>query len=251
VTDQEGLSCCIVAGETILIGTDEPSLLRVNAKTNSVEKIQSFDLVPGRETWYAGSAIIDGKRVGPPLGVRSLASSSDGVAWLVNVHVGGVPLSIDSGQNWQPTIYIDADVHEVRAHPNRPNVVAAAAAVGLCMSMDGGGTWRIEAEGLHAPHCSAVAFVGNDVLVSASESPFSPEGAIYRRPIDERRTLALVQGGLPRWLSGKVDTHCIAVNGPAIAIADMGGNLYTSVDQGHTWLLQAEGLPQPSSVLIL
>jgi len=30
------------------------------------------------------------------------------------------------GAAWQPTVDIDSDVHEVRAHPNRPGIVVAA-----------------------------------------------------------------------------------------------------------------------------
>jgi RND family efflux transporter MFP subunit len=35
---------------------------------------------------------------------------------LVNVHVGGIPRSVDSGATWAPTIDVDADVHEVKDH---------------------------------------------------------------------------------------------------------------------------------------
>jgi len=63
---------------------------------------------------------------------------------LANVHVGGIPRSVDGGVTWQPTIDIDSDVHEVRAHPKRRGTVVAAAAVGLCTSSDGGATWTVE-----------------------------------------------------------------------------------------------------------
>jgi hypothetical protein len=106
--------------------------------------------------------VIDGQRVGPPLGIRSIAATADGAVLLANVHVGGVPRSTDGGATWQPTIAIDSDVHEVRAHPHRPGVVMAAAAIGLCTSRDGGVTWNVEQEGLHAAYCSAVAFAGDD-----------------------------------------------------------------------------------------
>jgi hypothetical protein len=38
----------------------------------------------------------------------------------------GVPRSTDGGATCQPTIDVDSDVHEVRAHPKRPGVVMAA-----------------------------------------------------------------------------------------------------------------------------
>ena len=171
---------------------------------------------------------------------------------LANVHVGGIPRSVDGGVTWQPTIDIDSDVHEVRAHPNRPGVVVAAAAAGLCTSSDGGATWAVEQAGLHASHCYAVAFAGDDVLVSAAADPFAPKSAIYRpRRMDEHGPLVMVAGGLPAWLDGIVDTGCIATHGSAVAVADMGGNLYVSADTGRTWSRQADGIPTPSSVLIV
>src|SRR6185369_15523564 len=113
----------------------------------SLQRLTGFDNVESRDKWYAGSAIIDGKRVGPPLGIRSMAATCDGAVLLANVHVGGVPRSTDAGLTWRPTIDIDSDVHQVCAHPTRPNLVIAAAAVGLCVSRDTGETWATERRG--------------------------------------------------------------------------------------------------------
>jgi photosystem II stability/assembly factor-like uncharacterized protein len=170
---------------------------------------------------------------------------------LANVHVGGIPRSLDGGATWQPTIDIESDVHEVRAHPNRPNVVAAASAIGLCISTDSGATWAVEQRGLHALHCSAVAFAVDDILVSASVDPFAAQGALYCRSVDESGPLVAVTGGLPAWLAGKVDTRCIAANASTVAITDWGGNLYVSADNGRNWSRQAEGIRNPSSVLVI
>jgi len=71
-----------------------------------------------------------------------MAATSDGAVLLVNVHVGGVPRSTDSGLTWRPPIDINSDVHQVCAHPTRPDIVIAAA--GLCISRDAGATWTIE-----------------------------------------------------------------------------------------------------------
>lgn len=248
-TTETNLACCVAVGDRIYAGTDDASVLRVSA-AGEIEQLRGFGSVPGREKWYAGSAIIDGKRVGPPLGVRSITATSDSAVLLANVHVGGIPRSIDGGATWQPTIDVDSDVHEVRAHPSRPDIVVAAAAIGLCISRDGGATWEIEQRGLHAVHCSAVAFAGDDILVSASVDPFAPQGAIYRRGVDERGPLLRVAGGLPEWLDGKADTRCIAANGSAVAVADWKGNLYVSADHGQTWSRRADGMANPSSVVI-
>jgi hypothetical protein len=243
------LSCCVASGEAVYVGTDDARVLRVEAG-GRLEPLRAFDTVPGRDEWYAGTAVVDGRVVGPPLGVRSMTATLDGVL-LVNVHVGGIPRSTDGGATWAPTIDVDADVHEVRAHPGRAGVVAAAAASGLCTSRDGGATWAIEDAGLHATHCSAIAFVGDDVLVSASVDPFAPQGAVYRRRMDGEGPLALVGSGLPAWIHGKADTGCIAASGRAAAVCDWGGNLYVSSDAGQSWSRRAWGMAGPSGVLIV
>ena len=157
---------------------------------------------------------------------------------------------MDGGRTWQPTIDINSDVHEVRAHPANPDIVVAASAVGLCISRDSGATWTIERDGLHAPYCSAVAFSGNDILVSASTDHFAAEGRIYRRPITPDGSLVAVEGGMPTWTEGIVDTGCIAANGSSIAVADRAGNLYVSDDFGQAWSCRSTRLPTPSGVLI-
>jgi hypothetical protein len=249
-TAEFDLACCVTVGDVVYLGTDDARVLRVSA-AGEIEQLRGFDEVAGRDKWYAGSALINGKRVGPPLGVRSITATSDGAVLLANVHVGGIPRSLDGGVTWQPTIDVDSDVHEVRAHPNRPGIVVAAAAIGLCTSSDAGATWAVEQRGLHALHCSAFAFAGDDVLVSAATDPFAPQGAIYRRGVDEHCPLVKVAGGLPAWLDRKADTGCMATQGSAVAVADMGGNLYVSADTGRTWSRQADGIPTPSSVLIV
>lgn len=249
-TSEFELSCCMAVRDTIYVGTDDARMLRLNDRGSVLEPIDSFGNVAGRDTWFAGSAIVSGKRVGPPLGIRSVAANSDGSVLFANVHVGGIPRSLDGGKTWQPTIDINSDVHEVRAHLANPDIVIAAAAVGLCISRDAGATWTIEREGLHAPHCYAVAFTGDDILVSAAIDPFVAEGRIYRRPLKPDGSLVAVEGGMPVWTEGKVDTGCIATDGPFIAAADMAGNVYGSDDFGRTWSCRSAGLGAPSGVLL-
>jgi hypothetical protein len=225
-------------------------MLRLGREGGVLDLVDGFDNVAGRDAWFAGSAIVNGQRVGPPLGIRSVAANSDGSILFANVHVGGIPRSVDGGRTWQPTIDINSDVHEVRAHQSNPDIVVAAAAVGLCISCDSGATWTIERKGLHAPHCSAVAFSGDDVLFSASTDPFAADGRIYRRPLRPDGCAVVVDGGLPAWIEGTADTGCIAANGSSIAFADKAGNLYGSDDFGRTWSRKSIKLSAPSGVLI-
>jgi hypothetical protein len=244
------LASCVAAGGVIYVGTEDARMLRLS-ESGKFDPLAGFDNAEGRDTWYAGSAIINGQRMGPPLGIRSVTATPDGTVLLANVHVGGILRSIDGGRIWQPTIDIHSDVHQVCAHPTNPRIAAAAAAIGLCMSHDAGATWTVEQEGLHAPYCSAVAFSGDDVLVSVATDHFAAQGAIYRRPIGTNGVLAQVENGLPRWTDGIVDTDCIATKASAIAVVDQAGNLYVSADSGRTWSSGGSGFALPSSVLIM
>ena len=243
------LSCCVAIGNAIFVGTDDARILRVDPD-GSQHGLPGFDAVAGRDTWYAGAAIIDGKLMGPPLGIRSMTATCDGAVLLANVHVGGIPLSTNAGLTWQPTIDIECDVHQVCAHPTRPDIVIAAAAVGLCISRDAGATWTIEQRGLHAIHCSAVAFGRNDIFVSAATDPFATQGAVYRRPIDSNDPLQHLGGGMPRWTDGKADTGCIATRDTMVAVIDGSGRLYVSPDDGARWMCACDGLTGPSGLHI-
>jgi hypothetical protein len=243
------LSCCVPIGDAIFVGTDDAQILRVDPD-GTQQRLNGFDTVEGRDTWYAGTAIVDGKEMGPPLGIRSMAATCDGAVLLANVHVGGIPRSADAGATWHPTIDIDGDVHQVCAHPNRPEIVIAAAAVGLCLSRDGGATWTIEQRGLHALHCSAVGFGRNDLFVSAATDQFAAEGAVYRRPIDGDGPLQPLGGGMPRWIDGVADTGCIANRDSMVAVIDRSGRLYVSEDDAATWSCRVEGPAGPSGLYI-
>jgi hypothetical protein len=242
------LSCCVPLGDAVIAGTDDARLLRVDP--GGVQHwLTGFESVPGRDLWYAGSAVVDGKLMGPPLGVRSISVTCDGAALLANVHVGGIPRSADAGASWQPTIDIDCDVHQVCAHPTRPDLAIAAAAAGLCISRDAGRTWVVEQDGLQAHYCSAVAFGGSSIFVAASTDHFASEGAIYRRPIDGNGPLRRLEGmGGP--LEGIADTGCIATHGSMVAVIDRSGHLHLSHDDGDSWSCLHDPLPVPSGLCI-
>jgi hypothetical protein len=249
-TSEFDLSCCMTVRDTIYVGTDDARMLRLGHGSDALNPIDGFDRVAGRDGWFAGSAIVNGQRLGPPLGIRSVAANANGSILFANVHVGGIPRSLDGGRTWQPTIDIDSDVHEVRAHPANPDVVVAASAMGLCISRDGGATWTIERDGLHAAYCSAVAFSGDDILVSASTDHFAAQGKIHRRAIRPGADTVAVEDGLPSWTNGIVDTGCIATNGSTIVVVDGAGTLYLSTEFGLAWSRSNIELPTPSSVLI-
>jgi hypothetical protein len=164
--------------------------------------------------------------------------------------VGGIPRSADDGATWQPTIDVDADVHQVRAHPQRPELVLAAAAVGLCRSGDAGETWSVVTDGLHASYCRAVATAGDVMFVSASTGPFADQAALYRRAIDGEGPLERCTDGLPEWQPQNIDTACLDTDGTRVAFGGVDGVVYGSEDAGRTWVVLADGLPPVSAVTI-
>jgi len=212
------------------------------------QRLSGFDAIEGRDTWYAGAAVVEGRLMGPPLGIRSIAATCDGAVLLANVHVGGIPRSTDAGRTWQPTIDIEKDIHQVCAHPTRPDIVIAAAAAGLCISRDAAATWTIEEQGLHAHYCSAVAFGRNDIFVAASTDHFATQGAVYRRPLDRNGPLLPLGGGMPKWIDGIADTNCIATRGLTVAVIDQSGRLYVSHDDGASWSPSVDRLSVPSGL---
>jgi hypothetical protein len=252
-TSERPLECCLALRGSIHAGTEDAHLLRIHDDDGHarVERVSGFDAVEGRESWYAGSAVVDGRTVGPPLAVRSLAATSDGRVLLAAVHVGGIVRSVDGGVGWRPTIPIDWDVHEVCAHSGDPATVAAAMAAGPCISRDGGASWALVETGSTETHCSAVAFAGDDLLVSVARDPFADHGRVLRRPVGSSGPPEAVGGGLPDRLEGIVDTRCIATKGLRAAVVDRGGNVYASSDGGRRWTRRAEGIPHPSGALIV
>jgi len=104
--------------------------------------------VAGRDAWYAGSAVINGQRVGPPLGIRSITATADGTVLLANVHVGGIPRSTDGGglPEWIGGI---ADTRCIATHGSAAAIVDRQG--NLYLSMDTGRSWSRRADGLTAP----------------------------------------------------------------------------------------------------
>jgi hypothetical protein len=219
---------------------DEAAMVRI-AVNGEAERLEGFDMCSGRDEWFAG---------GPPLGVRSLAATRDGAAIIAAVHVGGLPYSLDKGGTWKPTVPIMFDVHEVRAHPALPNIVAAAAAVGLCVSHDGGHTWEVVSEGLEVKYSLAVAVLHDEVLFSIADGPFAKQSQILRWRIGGER-VEQVRNGFPEWLDGKVDTAQIAANSERVALVDGGGNLWLSETGSKGWKCLATDIPYPLGLLVL
>lgn len=235
------IGCLCPTREGVFAGTDEAHLLRFDADDRALEPVASFDAVEGRDAWYTPWG-------GPPA-VRSIAVDVAGRIH-ANVHVGGIPRSLDGGASWEPTIDIDADVHQVVAHPSEPDVVLAAGAVGLAVSEDGGASWRIEQQGLHATYARAVAIAGHTILLSVSNGPRGGRAAVYRARLEPDLHLEKCTDGLPEWFDGNVDSGWLVARDSVVVFGTADGDIFASDDEGERWTRAAEGVP-PISTLCL
>jgi hypothetical protein len=231
----------VPANGTIFAGANSDAILVRVPAGGPAGRLHGFDRISGRQEWFGN---------GPPLHVRSLTATADGATILAAVHVGGIPRSTDGGETWIPTIPIAFDVHEVRAHPIRPNVVAAAAAVGLCLSEDGGRNWTVCKDGLAETNSLAAAVLPDEALFSIQDGPFAARSQVWRWPFGGKRA-EQVRDGLPEWLEGKVDTGRMAAGAGRAAIIDHGGNLWVSETGSRGWRRLASGLPWVFGVAVL
>jgi photosystem II stability/assembly factor-like uncharacterized protein len=222
-----------------LVGTEQAYLLRLAG--DKLVPVTSFDTAEGRASWYTPW--------GDPADVRSIAIALDGTIH-VNVHVGGVVRSCDGGKTWTPTIDIEDDVHQVLAHPTRPEVVLVASAEGFGISRDSGDSWQLATTGLHAHYMRAVTVAGEFVLVSASAGFHGRRSAIYRKPLEGSSRFDRCEAGLPKWFDDNIDTACLTAAGSLVVFGTSDGRVYESRDAGTSWVLATKGLPPISCVLL-
>ncbi len=230
--EEFGGNCLAPTSMGLLVGTTQAHLLRL--RDDATERVESFELVEGREDWYTPWG-------GPP-DVRSISQGPDGSIY-VNVHVGGIVRSTDEGESWDPTIDIDADVHHVLAPAETPGLVLAATARGLATSRDGGDSWSFHTDGLHATYMRAVALLSGTVFVTASEGPRGRQAAVYRRALDATERFSRCEDGLPEWFPSNVDTGCLAAAEGVVGFGTADGSVFVSRDQGQSWERWASGLP--------
>lgn len=224
-------TCLAPTAGGLLVGTEHARLLRL--ANGQLSRLESFETVEGRDEWYTPW--------GDPAAVRSISQATDGTLH-VNVHVGGVARSRDAGRSWSPTVDVEADVHQILAHPIHPHVVLAAAYEGFGISRDGGDSWEFITEGTHAHYARAVAFSDDTVLVSVSRGPGGSRAALYRKPLDDDTPFERCHDRLP-WFSDNIDTACLRAAGPLVVFGTEDGRIFQSPDSGKSWTLVTKGLP--------
>jgi len=55
-----------------------------------------------------------------------------------------------------------------------------------------------------------------------------------------------LDGGMPKWTDGIVDTNCIATRDSMAAVIDRSGRLYVSHDDGASWSYPFDRLDRPT-----
>ncbi len=231
--------CLLPAADALFIGTSEAHLYR-SSDGGQPEPIGGFDAAEGRDRWNTPWG-------GPP-DTRSLARDAGGTLY-ANVHVGGVLRSSD-GERWEPTMKIEADVHQVAAHSTVAGCVLVASAWGLGLSFDGASSWSFTGDGLHNPYARAVAVASDTVLMSASDGPRGERAAVYRRPLRGDAPFERCRSGLPDWFTGNIDTGCLVASGSEVAFGTADGEIFVSTDVGATWSPVSSGLPPIRAVAV-
>lgn len=235
--DEELGRCLLPVGDGVLIGSANARLALVGP--GSVEMLASFDGASGREGWYTPWG-------GPP-DTRSLSAGPDAELF-ANVHVGGILRARDPQGDWEPTIDVDSDVHQVLADPAKAGHVVAATALGLAESSDAGETWRFTTDGLHAPYARGVALSGEELFMSASTGPRGGRAAVYRR-LPGGKGFAKCTEGLPEWFGQNIDSHRLAASG-SLVVFGAEGRLFASEDGGGSWSDSGTSYPEIACVAI-
>ena len=227
------------AHDVVFAGTADARVLR--ADDREMTPLPSFDALPARDDWH---------QVGSPIEVRSLTSTCDGNVLLANVHVGGIIRSVDGGATWEPTMSVDNDVHEVLAHPERPDVVLAAAAIGLLRSHDAGVTWAVETSGLDSTYSRGIAALGDTLYISNADGPFAKNSRLYTAPVTGG-PLERVADGLPESVPGMIDTRMVAARNGTLALASRAGQVWSRPRGAAEWEQLEASLPDITCVAVI
>lgn len=238
INDFKG-NCLLVTTDKLFVGTSDAHLFTL--KDKNLELVLSFEKTKGRDHWYTPWG-------GPP-DVRSMTADPSDTTY-VNVHVGGVIRSPDGGKSWQPTIDLQADVHQINFDPDS-GLLLAASAHGLAVSHDDGESWQFMTEGLHGNYLRAVAIANRTVFVTASTGPSTERAAVYYGSLNETISFERCRQGLPEWFSDNIDTFCLTASDSCVSFGTSDGLVFFSFDKGQSWNLAAKDLPSIRCVAVV
>ncbi|MDH2429638.1 exo-alpha-sialidase [Sphaerisporangium sp. TRM90804] len=247
------------APEVVYAGVEPSALFRSTNGGVTFELVKSLWDHPHREHWtpgYGGMAIH-----------TVLPHPSDEKRVTVAMSTGGVYCTSDGGESWEaanngvrahflPDPYPEFGqcVHKVAVHPERPEQLFLQNHGGVYRSDDAGASWSSIAEGLPSdfgfpivvhPHRPGVVYT---FPLSADLRRFPPEGRcrVYRSE-DAGSTWSPLTAGLPQegfWTTVLRDAFCADDADPAgLYLGSRSGEVYASRDEGDSWGLVAQHLP--------
>ena len=243
----------------IWAGSEPSALWRSNDGGESFELIRALWDHPHRPEWGAG---FGGQAIH-----SVLPHPTDDDSLLVAMSTGGVYRTDDGGASWSPSntgIRVDfmpdpfpefgQCVHKVARHSSRPELLFAQNHGGVFRSDDGGLSWTSIADGLPAdfgfpvvvhPHRPETAYVFP--VVSGSERiPPDGKARVWRTDDAGESWRELGAGELPDGYYGVVlrDAFCADDADPAgLYLGTRDGLVYASRDEGESWSVVAEHLP--------
>jgi len=138
---------------------------------------------------------------------------------LAGVLYGGIYKSVDNGQSWT---LVDSSLNVVRDFVKIGNIIFAGNGNGVYQSIDEGETWTLV---VSAGNLWAIGSAGPNLYVAVGD------GYVYFSP-DLGVTWIPVNTGI--WLKTLIGS--LVVNDNTIFAGSHGSNLYSTVDEGDTWL---------------
>ena len=249
--------------DVLYAGTEPSALFRSDDRGESFELIRSLWDHPHRPEWGAG---FGGQAIHT---VVPHPDDADRVT--VAMSTGGVYQTTDGGGSWSPSntgikAYFFPDpwpefgqcVHKVASHPARPERMYAQNHHGVYRSDDGGHTWESIADGLPSdfgfpivvhPHDPDTVFVF-PLVADGERIPPHGQARIWRST-DAGQTWAPSSAGLPDRFYAAVMRDALTADDAEQAGLYFGardGSVYGSTDDGDTWTMLADHLPDVLSV---
>lgn len=218
----------------LLAGTEPARLFRSEDGGASWRELAGVTRVEGHERWFLPYS--------PRAGAARNVDGEPG-RLLVSVEVGGLLASRDGGETFtcEPVLG-DEDVHEVRGHPSRPELVYVALGTasighggadhgGIARSRDGGATWeRIETRYTRSV---IVPPARPDLLLACPAARVGREGAIMVSA-DGGDTWEPAGDGLEAPMEDMVERFVAAPDASVWAICSRGRLLRAEPDE-WTW----------------
>jgi photosystem II stability/assembly factor-like uncharacterized protein len=248
--------------DVVWAGCEPHSLWRSTDGGCSFEFVRGLHDHPHRPTWEPGGG-------GGAVHTVLPDPASDRVT--IAMSTGGVYVSEDGGQNWEPrnkgiTVVFGPDplpeygqcVHKVAVDASGPDRMYAQNHFGVFRTDDAGVSWTSIAEGLPvdfgfpvvtSPHTPGTAWV---VPLVADMQRVPPDGRLrVHRTRNAGETWTELGEGLPddAWVAVMRDAFCADGGDPTgIYVGTRDGCVYASADEGDSFTLVADHLPDVLTV---